>query len=271
MRRTLAVATAAAVLSAAITILVNRPAHHRDAWRRVAPGVSHRAVALPGGIGAEGFRIDLHEAAIRVVDARESGGRASAWELRERVPGAVLAVNGGFFDEHGAPMGLVRTGGRETNPLRHADWGVFWVAGERAGIVHARAWHAHPEAGATEAIQAGPRLVVGGRAMKVKPQVARRTVVCVQRPSVVVLLVTEPIGAPRLARWLATPVDRGGLGCTDALNLDGGPSTQASLRAGDTSIEIAGGWPVPTGLVVVPRRGVGAAGGASADAGSRRP
>ena len=79
-----------------------------------------------------------------------------------------------------------------------------------------------------------------------------------------VLLVTEPVGAPSLAGWLSRPARRGGLGCHDALNLDGGPSTQASLRAGDTRLEVLGGWPVPTGLVVVPRAEV-ADGGARGD------
>ncbi len=210
VKRTLLVAAAAALVSAGITIWVNRPPRVDDTWRQVAPGVAHRAVMLPGGVGAEAFRIDLSQARIEVVDARPGGGRATARELRQRVPGAVLAVNGGFFDESGAPMGLVRTGGQETNPLRHADWGVFWVAGETAGIVHARAWRAHPEAGATEAIQAGPRLVVDGQPMKLKPQVARRTVICVRRPGQVVLLVTEPVGAPSLAGWLSRPARRGG-------------------------------------------------------------
>lgn len=238
---------------ATIAVVVIRASPDPEPWRRVAPGVMHRGVDLPSGIGAEVVRVDLTLARIQVVDARAGGGpRARARTLRDRTPGAVVAVNGGFFDENGAPMGLVLSGGRETNSLRRADWGVFWVAGEKAGVMHTTDWRDSPVTGASEGLQSGPRLVVDRRPVKLKPQVARRTVVCIRTPSEVLLVVTQGIDARALAEWLARSPSGGGLGCTDALNLDGGPSTQLSLQAGERTLEIEG-RPVPNGLVVVPR------------------
>jgi uncharacterized protein YigE (DUF2233 family) len=173
--------------------------------------------------------------------------------LREETEGAIAVVNGGFFDPRGRPLGLVLADGQVRNPVRDADWGVFWVAGTTAGVVHTQQWRtAHPP-GVRQALQAGPRLVVAGRALSLKAQSARRTVVCVRRPTEVVLLVSERVDARALAEWLATEAKRGGLGCWHALNLDGGPSTQLSLRAGEVSVEVEGGWGVPNGLAVVAR------------------
>lgn len=260
MRRITVLVGGVLVLSLVVFALVlEAAAPAREGWREVAPGVAHRALSLPGGAAGEAFRVDLRRAEIRVVDARTLGGRATARELRERTPGAVLAVNGGFFDETGEPMGLVLSDGQEKNTLRRTDWGVLWVAGDHAGIVHTRTWRDAPRSDARHALQSGPRLVVGGRPVKLKAQVARRTAVCLRSPSDLVLVVTEAVGLRPLAEFLARKPAAGGLGCLDALNLDGGPSTQLSLEAGPRRMDISGGWGVPNGLVVLPRPAKGAA------------
>jgi len=63
-------------------------------------------------------------------------------------------------------------------------------------------------------------------------------------------------GAPEVAtafaRFLADPPDKGGLGCRDALNLDGGPSTQLVAKLPTLALSEPRGWGVPNALVVVP-------------------
>jgi len=49
---------------------------------------------------------------------------------------------------------------------------------------------------------------------------------------------------------LSLPEAEGGFGCDVAINLDGGPSTQAALRAGSAQAEIAGEWTVHNALIV---------------------
>ena len=43
------------------------------------------------------------------------------------------------------------------------------------------------------------------------------------------------------------------LGATDALNLDGGPSSQLYFHAGKTELDLPGAYAVPSALVVLPR------------------
>lgn len=50
------------------------------------------------------------------------------------------------------------------------------------------------------------------------------------------------------AEWLAQPVAEGGVGCVDAMNLDGGPSTQLAVPG---VLEVLGAYPMPSHLVVL--------------------
>jgi len=81
--------------------------------------------------------------------------------------------------------------------------------------------------------------------------IAERTAVCA-KGSVVVLVVTTKVETTPFARFLADPLDQGGLGCPDALNLDGGPSTQLMVKLPALTLSVAGGWGVPNALVVSP-------------------
>jgi len=54
------------------------------------------------------------------------------------------------------------------------------------------------------------------------------------------------------ARFLAEPSEKTGLGCSDALNLDGGPSTQLVVRLPALTLSLRGGWGVPNALVATP-------------------
>ena len=162
---------------------------------------------------------------------------ADKWLIKTR---ARVVVNGGYFDGSGHPMGL-RAGKNTPNlKLRRADWGVFWVKNGVAHLSHTREFS--PALAPDEAIQCGPRLVVKGQVTKLKPQWARRTGVGIDREGRVVLAVSD--GELSLDEWAGLWASPAGLSCTDALNMDGGPSTQLAVR-GEDDLSIEGGWPVP--------------------------
>jgi hypothetical protein len=116
--------------------------------------------------------------------------------------------------------------------------------GETARIVHSRDLPATPAA--RGAIQVGPRLLVGGAPLKLKPQRARRTAVALDRAgrTLTLVVVDAPIDANELASALAAS------GFDAALMLDGGPSTQLSLEVGAVKEDLPGGYPVPDLLVI---------------------
>lgn len=207
-------------------------------------GVAYRAKSMAGGATVHVLRVDLAHADLRVLHAADhGGGHRTAAEFARR-SGATAVVNASFFDVDGSPMGLLVVDGAVRQPLRPVDWGVFSVDAERkASIVHTDAWSG--EAGVRQAVQSGPRLVIAGEVVGLKNQTAARTAVCVRPDGKVDLVVVErAVSLAGLARFL---VDEG---CRDAMNLDGGPSTQLFLDRAGVRVDVPGGTPVPIALGV---------------------
>ncbi len=195
--------------------------------------------------------VDLDRFRLRVVAARR---HPQDWQTAEFVAarlGALAVLNGGYFDERNQPLGLLVTDGEELVPLRRTSWPVFAIAGGRARIV-ART-EAQGLAGLQQAVQCGPRLVSDRQVTNLKPsEPLPRSAVGVDGDGRVVLAATTEGGASlqELGQALARPRAAGGLGCVDALNLDGGPSTQFVVPG---RVRVPGVYAMPSHLVVLPR------------------
>ena len=211
-------------------------------WTEVAPGVQMRRL-----------RAQDEGSAVPVVALRSSptrlrigtGSRLDAGGWR-RLMAAIAAVNGGFFDPEGHSLGLRVAKGKRISRLRQADWGVFFVRDRRAQIVHTRDFTSRR--GVTEAVQCGPRLVVNGSPVHLKAQWARRTGIGVQRDGRVVIAIAD--GPLSFRGWASLWAAKNGLNCRDALNLDGGGSTQLSLQTPKHTLHISGHVPVPDAVVI---------------------
>ena len=223
-------------------------------WSPVEPGLDYSMVQVKGSPGTASsrlhvFRLDLTTHKLVPVDARKPGRtRATVAELASHITASLL-VNGTYFDERDRPLGLLLGDEGELNPLRRADWGVFHVTKGRAGLVHTRDWPKLEPATREFAIQVGPRCVIDGQPVKLKPQVARRAALGIQSDGhVIVAVSTGELLSADLARVMA-----GELTCTAAVMLDGGGSAQLWARVGDRSWHVPGAWPVPNAVAVVRR------------------
>jgi len=178
------------------------------------------------------FRVSLARARLEVVDLRMS--RALDSVLRSR--GASLVINGGFFGMRGEPQGMVVSGGRLVSPFMSRIGGGIVAAKE--GVARLHDAQAPPSASDAEfAMQCRPRLVVDGT-VNIRSDDgnrADRTALCLREGGrtleVVVARTDDAAGRDgptlfRFARSLAR------LGCEQALNLDGGPSTGVAWRDG---------------------------------------
>jgi Phosphodiester glycosidase len=222
-------------------------------FREVARGIEHASFDVQPAV-AEPFtghalKIYLDKAELRLIPAGSSS-RRTVEEIVASYP-AVVAINASFFDTDGRAMGLAVDEGRLLASGKRQSWGALVVAGNTARIVLGS------EVGDPLAhrliVQGIPRLVVGGRVQQLKPQIAERTAVCADG-GVVVLVVSTKAETTAFARFLADPPSTGGLGCSDALNLDGGPSTQLVVKLSTLALSFPRGWGVPNALVVVPGR-----------------
>ncbi len=204
-------------------------------------GLRYEYAPLAAGVGGHLITVDLGDTELRLLDARDLGATAlTAREFQVRT-GATAVVNGPFFDLDGSPMGLLVVDGEERGRLRPVDWGVFALDGDGPSIVHTRDWR--PRDGVRQAFQVGPRLMVGGEPVPLKRQSARRTALCVLPDGrVEVAVVDQIVEASRLAAFLAEQ------GCVDALNLDGGGSTQLYLKSATAEVDVPGHDPIPVAL-----------------------
>lgn len=231
-----------AVLAAVLTM----GATHAPRWESVGPGIEHRFLDARD-VQADLVRFDL-ERFNPTLEIPGAAGPLTAAGLAKS-HNAVAAINGGFFDPQWRPLGLRVSQGHVRSPLRsRADWGVFFTRAGRARIVHTSEYEPHP---ADEtAIQVGPRLLIDGAAVKLKPQVAYRSALAVGHEGRQLTLVSTAV--PVDANALAHALER--LGEFDsALLLDGGPSAQLFVQTGTFAIDRPGAYGVPDLLVMQPR------------------
>jgi uncharacterized protein YigE (DUF2233 family) len=227
-------------------------------WVKIDEGFEFKSVHMEGEpyqspIRLKVLRISLDKFQVRVLDSRSFGaGRLAIKELARKSQ-ALAAINGGFFQPDSRPLGLLIVDGKEVNPLRHADWGIFLIQDNFPRIIHTKDYQ--PSGNIYQALQVGPRLVVDGRELRMKKQTARRSALGITMKDQVILLNTEDTDAyaQDLARVLHLPESKGGLECREALTLDGGPSAQMYAEYKSLKIDIPGRWGVPNGVGVFRR------------------
>ena len=214
-------------------------------WKHVAEGIDFVEFSTSGAgmqQSVRAFRVDLTKSRLRVIPAGEEGTRKPV----PRIVAALsehIAVNASFFDDIDRPIGAVVDNRTLLSKRVVKSWGALVVDDNSASIVLGQALKLEPPPALV--VQGIPRLVVGGEVVKLKPQLADRTALCAAGNSLT-LVVTGALEASELAQLL-----RNRLGCRDALNLDGGPSTQLSVRLGSLKIDVPG-QAVPNALVILP-------------------
>jgi uncharacterized protein YigE (DUF2233 family) len=228
-------------------------------WQKIDEGLEFRAARIDSQpyqtlIKLKVLRVGLEKFQVRVLDTRVYGAGWMDIRALAKKTEALAAINGGFFTPEYRPLGLMIVDGKEINPLRKADWGVFYVQDNQARIIHTTEFQ--NDRNITQALQVGPRMVVDGRELQMKKQVARRSAVGVTRKNQVILLNTDDteVYAQDLARIFHLPESEGGLECRDAMVLDGGPSAQMYAEYKSLKIDIPGGWGVPNGIGVFKRK-----------------
>lgn len=226
------------------------------AFKDVAPGIAYTALDVEGDNAFTGhaFTVDLTKADVHVVPA---GPAHRPVDIIAASRGAHVATNASFFDEEAKPMGRVVDAGNVLVSERRAQWGALVIDKGQARVVKGDTLPQDASApgggGGDLVVQGLPRLVVAGEVPKLKPASAERTAVCADGSKLTLVVATKPVDTTAFARFLAKPRDKGGLGCKDALNLDGGPSTQLHANLAGLALDVKGGWGVPNALVVTPR------------------
>ena len=180
--------------------------------------------------------------------------------------GAAVILNAGYYDEKGRPMGYFRSGGKVFNSLvlhrgrkTFLHYGALFAVEQNDGRPQIVSRENFEDSGVSEAFQAGPLLVMDGKPVQGLSRyreylrASRRTVVGLDAEDRLVVLVSEAetrgISWCELQAFLVLPESKGGLGVRDAMNLDGGSSSQLWVRG---AIEIPG-RAAPTYIIAAPK------------------
>ncbi|HXZ37961.1 MAG TPA: phosphodiester glycosidase family protein, partial [Thermodesulfobacteriota bacterium] len=163
-------------------------------WQKVGEGFDYKFFRVEGLpyqslVKLTILRIGWDQFQVRILDSRSHGADRMEIKALARKAQALAGINGGFFLPGYRPLGLLIVDGKEANPLRKADWGIFLVQDDLPRIIHTteyqNGWNI------SQALQVGPRLVVNGRELQMKKQVARRSALGVTMKNQVILLTSE--------------------------------------------------------------------------------
>ncbi len=221
---------------------------HAAEWQQPIAGLHYAKLRVERpdqDIFLEVFRVDLHKLVLKPL---WSTTRKTVQQFAEE-QGALLVINANFFDGQFHPLGLVQARGQTLNPFKKISWwSIFCLKDQKASIIHSSQAQ---DLVCDTAIQAGPRLVVHGNVPKLKQEYSYRTALGINRNQEVLLVVSRGfISTAELAQIFAKPEAEGGLDCPNALNLDGGTSSQIYANAGGLRVSFGGFTGVPVGLGV---------------------
>ena len=221
-------------------------------------GVLHRHVVLEDAADKERVIVDLAIFSTKSCTLRilQSEGGADSLSEMMRHEQCLAGVNGGYFDEKFAPIGLRIANGEMTASLKRARLitGVLVASLRGVQIVRAPEFSKHP--GITAAIQCGPFLVdrtkpIGGLN---DANAARRSFAATTNTNRALLGVCSHVSLAELSRILVTASFADDLKIERALNLDGGSSTGFWFARENGSVfSIPEQKPVRDFVAVVPR------------------
>src|SRR5262249_13033419 len=138
------------------------------------------------------------------------------------------------------PLGLRVKAGTVKNPVKPVSWwAVFYIANGHAYIVPQKTYKTKPSI--TFALQSGPRLIINGKIPSLKPGFDARSALGITRDGKLIILATQvALSTLQVANIMQMPENQGGLNCSDALNLDGGSSTQLFAKINDFVLDVPG-------------------------------
>jgi exopolysaccharide biosynthesis protein len=189
----------------------------------------HRHVVLENPVGSERITADLaifstKSCTLRVVQNKD-GAESLADVMRHEK--CVAAVNGGYFDENFAPIGLRMANGQMIAPLQRARLITGVLVASSRGVQIVRSREFSRRLGVTAAIQCGPFLVDRGQPISGlnDSHLARRTFAATTSSSRALVGVCSEVSLAEFAKILATTSLSADLKIERALNLDGGSSS----------------------------------------------
>ncbi|MBX7144122.1 MAG: phosphodiester glycosidase family protein [Oligoflexia bacterium] len=208
------------------------------------------------------FRTRLVDFEARIIRARDFGKQRMSVASLCKLAHAALCINASFFDENGEPLGLIIQRGIKIQPMQKGGSLLTAVLAFNRTEVEIASRQDFVVGATLEGIQAGPRLISKGKPVSgIKDQArSRRSIACIDERRRLVLMITSSNFGGLTFPELQTELLHSDIGCVDAINLDGGGSSQLFLDAdiphandGLEELSIVGRDEVPVALALLPK------------------
>lgn len=227
----------ARILPALFLLAAALPAQAQVRWTAIGTDLERAMVDIsPGTIFSAQLlllRTTLTEYRVEVIRALDfSQKRASVFEMC-KASKAQMCINANFFDESGNALGLIVHRGIQLQDIHRGGktlTGIFYAARDGIKIVPRASYQ--PER-VLEAVQAGPRILhgklpVSGIELHSR---SRRSGICIDdRGRLVFFIVASGLLGVSMEE-LQGALRHADINCADALNLDGGGSSQLYLSS----------------------------------------
>lgn len=226
-------------------------------WKTLAQGLEYTQLKNSSlfSLGAiHVFRVDLTHYSLHSIQTNDQNHHFNSMTDLLLANHALIGINGGFFNENYQSLGLRINNNKITNPIKNTPWwGIFYSNGSKAFIVPQREFKF--SRAINFAVQSGPRLIIHGNIPSLKPSLANRTALGITADGKLILLATEhyPLETSELAKILRQPEKEGGFNCVNALNLDGGSSTQMVASINNFTLNVTTFSDVADIILVVPK------------------
>lgn len=242
-------------------------------WKEISPGLEVRDFFIRFEDGSTsrmaGVRLKPEQFRIGLLWKEKKDSFFLSAEAIARQKNASVVVNAGYFDKKRRPLGYFQSANKIYNSgllfrgrRRALHLGAVFYVRNRSGEIGIATREAFSAEGVSEAFQAGPYLVRRGKpdfgleAYREFRRPDRRTILALGKKGRLLFLVSEEIGRGiswcELQHFLSLPDSEGGIGILDAMNLDGGSSSQLYVR-GKSSSQHVKGRIVPALIVIIPR------------------
>lgn len=202
----------------------------------LAGGATHvrREVSGPAEVELKLVFFDAAKGDLRIIDQPQRSGAGSLGDAM-RASNAIAGCNAGYFSPDFAPLGLVISNGTRVGSFQKSSLlgGVVLVRKGRPTLL----WRDEftEQKGITELVQAGPRLVNGGKPVAGLEATKRRarTFILTDCAGKWAIGICDRASLRELSDILATPAVFPEMEVERALNFDGGSSTGLWFRRVD--------------------------------------
>ncbi len=206
-------------------------------WQTLAPGIDYTNIVNnqdPTFGFLHCFKINLKKNNLQLALAKDDifPGETVKWLAKRNR--ALLAVNGGFFTSAWAPIGLRIQNFNQRSSLQPTSWWpIFYIKNNIPSIIDEKNYK--KDTNIFFAVQGGPRLLRNGVIPPLKAGKAERTALGITADNEVIIVATEhwALSTEQLAH-----IFKEQLACAEAMNLDGGSSTQLYAHINDFQLDI---------------------------------